>query len=36
MSAAPEFELDEEYNYPVPPRGGWTAINRRRGPAQAD
>ncbi|GAA0484322.1 Uma2 family endonuclease [Streptomyces sp. NPDC046215] len=32
MSAAPEFELDEQYNYPVPPRGGWTAEDLDRLP----
>ncbi|MEU3353372.1 Uma2 family endonuclease [Streptomyces sp. NPDC037389] len=32
MSAAPEFELDEQYNYPVPPPGGWTADDLDRLP----
>ncbi|MFB6816127.1 Uma2 family endonuclease [Streptomyces sp. NPDC056347] len=32
MSAAPEFELDEKYNYPVPPPGGWTADDLDRLP----
>ncbi|MEU7135603.1 Uma2 family endonuclease [Streptomyces sp. NPDC046261] len=32
MSAAPEFELDEQYNYPVPPPGGWTAEDLDRLP----
>ncbi|MEV4442511.1 Uma2 family endonuclease [Streptomyces sp. NPDC049577] len=32
MSAAPEFELDERYNYPVPPPGGWTADDLDRLP----
>ncbi|MFF3341676.1 Uma2 family endonuclease [Streptomyces flavidovirens] len=32
MSAAPEYELDEEYNYPVPPPGGWTADDLDRLP----
>ncbi|MGP3950409.1 Uma2 family endonuclease [Streptomyces sp. 7N604] len=32
MSAAPEDELDEQYNYPVPPPGGWTADDLDRLP----
>ncbi|QHC25891.1 Uma2 family endonuclease [Streptomyces sp. GS7] len=32
MSAAPEYELDERYNYPVPPPGGWTADDLDRLP----
>ncbi|WP_438486387.1 Uma2 family endonuclease [Streptomyces sp. S186] len=35
MSAAPEYdldELDEHYNYPVPPPGGWTADDLDRLP----
>ncbi|MEV5377219.1 Uma2 family endonuclease [Streptomyces nondiastaticus] len=32
MSAAPEFELDEQYNYPVPPPQGWTAEDLDRLP----
>lgn len=32
MSAAPEYELDEQYNYPVPPPGGWTADDLDRLP----
>ncbi|MGW2085514.1 Uma2 family endonuclease [Streptomyces sp. NPDC001880] len=32
MSAAPEYELDEKYNYPVPPPQGWTADDLDRLP----
>ncbi|WP_405721795.1 Uma2 family endonuclease [Streptomyces sp. NBC_00046] len=32
MSAAPEYELDEKYNYPVPPPEGWTAEDLDRLP----
>jgi Uma2 family endonuclease len=32
MSAAPEFPLDEKYNYPVPPPSGWTADDLDRLP----